>query len=98
TLVGVRDWDILAVRTRSSEEGRYSPMPLKSERDLWIEISIREISTQARFADGAYGNLDPKAAGTETVFYSIHSFLSHCAMVSKMLKAHDDSSPPVTIG
>jgi hypothetical protein len=74
-------------------------MTKKSERDVWIEMSIREISTQAHFADVAYGHLDPKAdAGTDAVFSSIHSFLSRCAMVSKMLMAHDDSSSPVTIG
>ncbi len=74
-------------------------MTTKSERDVWIEMSIREISTQAHFADVAYSHLDPKAAaGTDAVFSSIHSFLSHCAMVSKMLMAQDDGSPPVTIG
>jgi len=60
----------------------------KAEKDLWIEMSIGEISTQARFADIAYKNIDPKAThGTDVVFSSIHSFLSHCAMISKMLKA-----------
>ena len=62
-------------------------------------MSIREISTQAHFADIAYGNLDPKAiTGTDAVFSSIHSFLSHCAMISKMLKANDGGTPPETIG
>lgn len=70
-----------------------------TEKDLWIEMSIREISTQAHFAKLSYGHIDPKAAvGTDLVFSSIHSFLSHCAMVSKMLKAKDDGSPRVSIG
>ena len=71
----------------------------KTGKDLWVEMSIREISTQAHFADIAYSHLDPKAiVGTDVVFSSIHSFLSHCAMVSKMLKADDGSTPTKTIG
>lgn len=51
-------------------------------------MSISEIATQARFADLAYKNIDPKAIhGNDAVFSSIHSFLSHCAMISKMLQA-----------
>ena len=62
-------------------------------------MSIMEISTQVHFADVAYSHLDPKAiAGVDAVFSSIHSFLSHCAMVSKMLKADDGATPPKTIG
>lgn len=65
-------------------------MPIKTEKDLWIEMSIREIWTQAHFAEIAYSHIDPKAAnGNDAVFSSIHSFLSHCAMVSKMLMAND---------
>ena len=60
----------------------------KTLRDYWIEMSIREISTQAKFAGLAFQNLDPKAIqGPDAVFSSIHSFLSHCTMISKMLKA-----------
>lgn len=64
----------------------------RTEKDFWIEMSVREIWTQAHFAEIAYGNLDPKAIkGTDAVFSSIHSFLSHCANVSRMLKATDRS-------
>jgi len=53
----------------------------------WLEASIREISTQAHFADIAHRNINKKSASQfDTAFTSIHSFLSHCAMVSKMLK------------
>lgn len=74
-------------------------MPNKTEKDLWVEMSIREIWTQAHFAEIAYSHVDPKAANAnDAVFSSIHSFLSHCAMISKMLKAADDSTPPKSIG
>jgi len=74
-------------------------MPNKTEKDLWIEMSIREIWTQAHFAGIAYSHIEPKAANSiDTVFSSIHSFLSHCAMVSKMLAAEDDEHPPKYIG
>lgn len=74
-------------------------MPTKTEKDLWVEMSIREIRTQAHFAEIAYSHIDPKAAsGNDAVFSSIHSFLSHCAIISKMLKANDDSNPPKSIG
>lgn len=63
-------------------------MNRKSKKDFWIEMSIREIWTQAHYAEIAYGNINPKAINAiDAVFSSIHSFLSHCAMVSKMLKA-----------
>ncbi len=62
-------------------------------------MSIREIGRQAHFAELAYHNIDPKAAsGTDALFSSIHSFLSHCAMVSKMLVANDEEMPPKSIG
>lgn len=74
-------------------------MPIKTEKDLWVEMSIREIWTQAHFAEIAYLHIDPKATNnTDAVFSSIHSFLSHCAMVSKMLKATDEEIPPTSIG
>jgi hypothetical protein len=67
-------------------------MKKKTEKDFWIEMSIREIWTQCHFAELAYKNIYPKArGGTDGVFSSIHSFLSHCAMVSKMLKAQDET-------
>lgn len=71
----------------------------RTEKDFWVEMSIREIWTQAHFAEIAYRNIDPKAIkGTDAVFSSIHSFLSHCANVSKMLVADDGKNPPKTIG
>lgn len=74
-------------------------MSNKTEKDYWIEMSIREIWTQAHFAELAYQNIDPKAVrATDAVFSSIHSFLSHCAMVSKMLAADDGETPPKSIG
>jgi len=64
-------------------------MNRRTEKDLWFEMSIREISTQAHFARLAFANIDRKAiGGTDGVFSSIHSFFSHCAMVSKMLRAN----------
>ena len=67
-------------------------MAARTEKDFWIEMSVREVWTQCHFAELAYNNLDPKAKlNTDGVFSSIHSFLSHCAMVSKMLKAEADS-------
>lgn len=51
-------------------------------------MSIREISTQAKFAGIMYSYLQkPHQASNDIIFIAIHSFLSHCAMVSKMLKA-----------
>ncbi len=62
-------------------------------------MSVREIWTQAHFAELAYKNINPKAIHpTDAVFTSIHSFLSHCAMVSKMLKAKFDQSSATSIG
>src|SRR5258708_20725593 len=62
----------------------------KSERDLWVEMSIREISKEGHFADIAYNNIQAKGAvSTDIVFSSIHSFLSHCAMISKLLEASE---------
>jgi len=74
-------------------------MPTKTEKDLWVEMSIREIWTQAHFAEIAFSHVDPKAASNnDAVFSSIHSFLSHCAMVSKMLSAKYDNNAPRSIG
>jgi hypothetical protein len=70
-----------------------------TEKELWIEMSVREISTQAHFAEITFSHIDPKAeSGTDLVFSSIHSFLSHCAMVSKMLIAEDKEDPAMSIG
>lgn len=55
-------------------------------RDLLTEMAVREVSTQCKFADVAYSNILKKAPERlKTSFSSIHSFLSHCAMVSKLL-------------
>ncbi len=67
-------------------------MPNRTEEDFWVEMSIREIWTQCHFAERAFANLDPKASvNNDIVFSWIHSFLSHCALVSKLLKATGDS-------
>lgn len=74
-------------------------MKKRTKKDFWIEMSIREIWTQAHFAEIAYKNIDPKAIhGTDVVFSSIHSFLSHCAMVSKMIVVDDGGTPLKSIG
>jgi hypothetical protein len=66
----------------------------RTEKDFWIEMSIREIWTQCHFAEIAFKNINTKAPyGTDPVFSSIHSFLSHCSNVSKMLKATDKDRP-----
>lgn len=72
---------------------------MRDKKQLWIEMSIREIWTQCHFAGVSFNNINPKAErGTDAVFSSIHSFLSHCALASKLLMAEDDSVPPVVIG
>lgn len=74
-------------------------METKTEKDLWLEMSIREIQTQAHFAEISYFNIEQKAvSGNDAIFSSIHSFLSHCAMISKMLSAKYDSSTTQAIG
>jgi len=71
---------------------------MRNKKDLWIEMSIREIWTQCHFAGISFNNINPKAKrASDAVFSSIHSFLSHCALVSKLLKAQDDSDPPTVI-
>lgn len=71
----------------------------KTEKDFWVEMSIREIWTQAHFAEISYGNIQTKGvSGVDLVFSSIHSFLSHCANLSKMLQGSDGGNPPKTIG
>lgn len=67
--------------------------------DYWVEMSIREVWTQSHFAGIAYSHIDPKAiTGTDLVFSSIHSFLSHSSMVSKMLLAKSIGSKSKSIG
>lgn len=63
---------------------------MRNKNDLWIEMAIREISTQAHFAEIAYYKLS-SGEGTDTIFMSIFSFLAHCANVSKMLKSSNET-------
>lgn len=71
----------------------------KKVRDYWVEMSIREIWTQSHFAEIAYDNINTKAGrGTDLVFSSIHSFLSHSAIVSKMLLAKSGGASSKSIG
>ncbi len=72
-------------------------MATTTVKDLWIEMSIREILTQAHLAELSYRNLALRA-GTDAVFSSIHAFLAHCANVSEMLAAGDGENPLKTIG
>ena len=59
-----------------------------SKKDFWINMSIREIQTQAHFAKIAYENIKPKSLKySDNTFSSIHSFLTHCALISKLLAA-----------
>jgi len=51
-----------------------------------VEMGIREIWSQCRYAEIAYQNIQDKSqADVAVTFSSIHSFLSHCALVSKLL-------------
>ena len=62
-------------------------------------MSVREVWTQSHFAGIAHSHIDPKAErGTDLVFSSIHSFLSHAAMVSKMLLAKSEDPSSKSIG
>jgi len=68
----------------------------KTKKDLWVEMSIREIWTQTNFAKIAYSHINQKAmAKNDLIFSSIHSFLSHCAMISKMLSATDSNKKTI---
>lgn len=60
-----------------------------NDEDFWVHMSVLEIRAQAQFAKMTYKNIKKKlGTGDEwAVFSSIHSFLSHCAMISKMLQA-----------
>lgn len=68
----------------------------EEEQDFWIKMSIYEIEAQAEFARVSLENIFRKGSeNNNLVFSSIHSLLSHCAVISKLLKA---SSNGVTIG
>ena len=54
--------------------------------DKTIEMGIREIWSQCRYAEIAYSNvLNKSERDVAVTFSSIHSFLSHCGLVSKLL-------------
>lgn len=55
-------------------------------RSLLTEMTIREVSTQCTFAIKAYDNINAKAGNTDVVFSSIHSFLSHCRNIWRLLE------------
>ncbi len=59
------------------------------DEKFWIQMSVLEICAQADFAKMAYNNIGekPEQGKEKAVFSSIHSFLSHCAMISKLLQA-----------
>lgn len=67
-----------------------------NKKNRWIEMSIREIWTQCQFAEISFNNINTNNRN-DTIFISIHSFLSHCALVSKLLTAQDDSDPGIII-
>lgn len=55
-----------------------------------IKTGIGEVLNQCRYAEIAYKNgNDFSNTSVETIFYSLHSFLTHCAMVSKILWSKD---------
>ena len=54
--------------------------------DMTLEMGIREIWSQCRYSEIAYVNAQDKSENDLAVtFSSIHSFLSHCGLVSKLL-------------
>ena len=56
------------------------------ERTLLNKMSIREVINQAEFAGVAFNNIEIKSTyNVKISFSSIHSFLTHCAMLSKIL-------------
>ena len=59
------------------------------DEEFWVLMSILEIHAQAEFAKMAYSNIEekPRTDRERATFSSIHSFLSHCALISKMLNA-----------
>lgn len=68
-------------------------------KNIWIEMSIREISTQAHFAKLSYRRINSVVPeDNDRIFLSIHSFLSHSAMISKLLNAEEKAWFPATIG
>lgn len=58
-------------------------------RERWVEMAIREASTQSKLAIAAL-DLASQATGTDFAFVTLQAFLSHCANVSKMLQAEQE--------
>lgn len=86
----------LEKKTKEALEAPAPDEPDPALRNKWMEMSIREIWTQCKFAIIAFDNLTAKGhRGTDLTFSSAHSFLSHAANVSKLLKAKDIASPYV---
>lgn len=55
-------------------------------RNLVQKMSVREVLSQAQYAEVAYGNVRVKGtSNTIVTFSSIHSFLTHAGMLSKLL-------------
>ena len=63
--------------------------PLKAK---WIEMAVREVSTQCLLARRALEAI-PNVAGVQYPFILIQAFLSHCANASKMLQALQEPQP-----
>lgn len=54
--------------------------------NLTTKMGIREVLSQTQYADVAFGNVLIKGANSTIVaFSSVHSFLTHSAMLSKLL-------------
>jgi hypothetical protein len=72
-------------------------MKRTSEKDFWFVMSLMEISKQAEFAIICYDNIELKTVtGNDAIFSSIHSFFSHCGMVSKLLMSQEVTYPKFT--
>jgi len=66
---------------------------MRNKKDFWVEMAVREIWTQAKFARIAFNNINiKKVESNDILFSSIHSFLSHAANMSKLLKSKDNIS------
>lgn len=58
--------------------------------DLTTKMGIREVLSQAQYAEVTFGNVFVKGSNSTIIaFSSIHSFLTHSAMLSKLLWSKD---------
>lgn len=64
----------------------------KQLKEKWIEMAVREVSTQCQLAKAAFEVL-LRPPSTDIAFLAIQAFLSHCANVSKMLQAEQEPRP-----